>query len=116
MNPFLDEFACHRWVVYLFLFTSFTFSLFSDLLASFTHIYLFAMYTYWIPGLFLSRCTVFQHCLSLIASLHHHPYHFYLLRRIFVEIIFLPLKIKPSALLSYQVRFERQAALWFATS
>jgi hypothetical protein len=64
------------------------------------------MYTYWIPftgGFFLSRCTVFQYCLPLIASPYHHLYHFYLLRRIFVEIILLPPENRndgmPSALL-----------------
>ena len=65
------------------------------------HLFLFhAMYTYWIPfigGVFFSRCTVFQHSLSLIALLH--LYHFYLLRRIFVGLILLPQEITTMPLL-----------------
>jgi hypothetical protein len=60
-----------------------------------THIYIFSIPCiligyHLLGGSFLSRCTVFQHNLSLIALLHHHLYHFYLLRRIFVGIILLP--------------------------
>jgi hypothetical protein len=91
--------------VYCFYLLRSDFSLF--LLAgqqSLTHIYLFSIPCiligyHLLGGSFLSRCTVFQHSLSLIALLHHYLYHFYLLRRIFVGLILLPQEITTTSLL-----------------
>jgi hypothetical protein len=94
---------------------------------SLTHIYLFSIPCiligyHLLGGSFLSRCTVFQHSLSLIALLHHYLYHFYLLRRIFVGLILLPQEITTTSLLdpltfalSPESNLREQSSLRLAT-